>query len=444
VGLSAIATLSYAKDSPKARTLEVQRALVVCRHGDRTPAFWANNKIGFQTITPEEKEFWSDSNSTIIPTSEQVETWRRACPYNEKDVASVTGTLTLLGAAAHIANGIWVRRRYVHEFGLLPENLKAGDVLARSTPFPRCIQSAQNLLLGLYPMNHRTGTESPWKVIQTPIHTNNRGLEPMYGAWFATADGCPRIIQVIFELYDHLEKKKSAEDLALEERVRKEIGAEADGNLPLADAIRCGLQYKLPNGFGWDNDFAIKVRDYCWKTFMRRYECPEYNSLLVSEMLPELLEGLDPIGAESNVYKPQRQKLTVMLGHDAVPMLPLLLALGVWDGKWPDYASMLVLETVRCAQTGETYVRCIYNQEEKILPCAGPNGLCKWDDFVAMLKKVEVDYDKACKPKGNAPIRDVCAEAPGPVLLQDLHGGWGAHRFAAKGKGGVLSWHGVA
>ena len=84
VGLSAIATLSYAKDSPKARTLEVQRALVVCRHGDRTPAFWANNKIGFQTITPEEKEFWSDSNSTIIPTSEQVETWRDVARCSEE------------------------------------------------------------------------------------------------------------------------------------------------------------------------------------------------------------------------------------------------------------------------------------------------------------------------------------------------------------------------
>jgi hypothetical protein len=254
-GLSAVVACDA-----KEEKLVVKRALVVSRHGDRTPAFWATNKIGTQTITPEEKRFWSEDNATIIPSSEQIEAWRRASPYNEKNVCSVSGTLTLLGAAAQVANGIWLRRRYVHEFGLLPENLKEGDILARSTPFPRTIQSAQNLLLGLYPIEHRTTDDSPWEVMQTPIHTRNRGLEPMYGAWFATADGCPRVIQVIYELYDRLERSKSAEDVALEQRVRADIGAEADGNLPLADAIRCEQQYKLPNGFGWDQEFAIKVQ----------------------------------------------------------------------------------------------------------------------------------------------------------------------------------------
>ena len=101
------------------------------------------------------------------------------------------GTLTWLGAATHQANGLWLRDRYVAEHGLLPSTLAAGDVVARSTPFPRCVQSCQNLLLGLYPPEHRGGPGDDNHT--TPVGSTSRQHEPMYGVWYTNADDCPRM-----------------------------------------------------------------------------------------------------------------------------------------------------------------------------------------------------------------------------------------------------------
>jgi hypothetical protein len=101
---------------------------------------------------------------------------------------------------------------------------------------------------------------------------------------------------------------------------------------------------------GWSSEYATQVRDYCWRTFMERYRRTEFLSLLLYRIAPPLLEALRPIhllrdeseseaGAESN-----SAALTIFSGHDAVPVLPVLIGLGLWQGKWPDYSSLLALE----------------------------------------------------------------------------------------------------
>jgi hypothetical protein len=88
------------------------------------------------------------------------------------------------------------------------------------------------------------------------------------GAWFATAESCPRIMQVLYEVYTAQESVMSDDDKALEARVAAEIGCSPNSQLALADAIRCQQQYGLPLFAGWSHDFASKVRDYAWDTFM--------------------------------------------------------------------------------------------------------------------------------------------------------------------------------
>ena len=138
------------------------------------------------------------------------------------------GTLTWLGAAAHQANGLWLRQRYIEEHALLSSDLKDDSELAvRSTPFPRCAQSAQNLLLGLYPPSTRGGDAA--NPVQTPVATTTRGFESMYGVWFSNAESCPRMIQVLHEVYRAQHQWMSDDDKALEARVTAEIGMNPNG-----------------------------------------------------------------------------------------------------------------------------------------------------------------------------------------------------------------------
>jgi hypothetical protein len=176
---------AYSASPPRLRTLgekqpavTVERVVVLTRHGDRTPAAWATGEqIGTKIVADEEAQFWSLNNRAIIPSSDQITAWSLYAPWEESNAPSVTGTLTLLGAATQHANGLWLRERYIDQLKLLPARLNSADVTARSTPFPRCVQSCQKLLLGLYPPTSRPPPGSPG--CSTPIITNKRGVEPM-------------------------------------------------------------------------------------------------------------------------------------------------------------------------------------------------------------------------------------------------------------------------
>jgi hypothetical protein len=57
-------------------------------------------------------------------------------------------------------------------------------------------------------------------------------------------------------------------------------------------------------------------------------------------------------------------------------VLPLLCAWGVWDGRWPSYASLLALELYRDREGG-AYFRLVYGGKELVLPGCdnGEDGL---------------------------------------------------------------------
>ena len=79
----------------------------------------------------------------------------------------------------------------------------------------------------------------------------------------------------------------SNDDAALEARVLSEMDVNPNSNLLLADALRCQQQYGLPLMNGWSSEFATKVRDYCWDTFMQRYRHKEFNGLMMAQIMPE-------------------------------------------------------------------------------------------------------------------------------------------------------------
>ena len=133
------ARISFA-DQPRGACppLTVLRAIVLTRHGDRTPAGWADSRskpnpaFGNQSITEAEARFWKLNNASLIPSADAKDDWGKYCPVDESNFPSVTGTLTWLGAATQHANGVWLRERYIHQYPLLPETLADGVVLVNN------------------------------------------------------------------------------------------------------------------------------------------------------------------------------------------------------------------------------------------------------------------------------------------------------------------------
>lgn len=70
-------------------------------------------------------------------------------PLGADNTTGGRGQLTQKGASQLHNIGTTLRDRYVHQAGLLPRILNPADLAVRSTPVPRCYQSAAALLFGL-------------------------------------------------------------------------------------------------------------------------------------------------------------------------------------------------------------------------------------------------------------------------------------------------------
>jgi len=81
--------------------------------------------------------------------------------------------------------------------------------------------------------------------------------------------------------------------------------------------------------------------------------------------------------------------------HDTT-MAPLLLVLGLFDNKWPEFAADLAFELYR-DKNHDYYVRVLYKGEEKIIPkCASP--FCPLNKFKELVSEYFIDnWEKECK-----------------------------------------------
>ena len=70
----------------------------------------------------------------------------------------------------------------------------------------------------------------------------------------------------------------------------------------------------------------------------------EYAKLAMGPLWSEILENIRPI-INPDDRQPPPNRLALVSGHDTT-ILPLLVTLGpgVWDGQWPPYASMMIIE----------------------------------------------------------------------------------------------------
>ena len=156
-------------------TMTLRKAVVIHRHGDRTPisdfvvcpptsassTSTCTSTDSRQGILRSDGAFWEG----VVPTRVEARAWFATNPVIGPGRGGdadrwPAGQLTAAGGAQLRELGSVLRTRFVHETGLLPDTLVrsgagSATVLTRSTNFQRTRESAANLLNGLYPPESR-------------------------------------------------------------------------------------------------------------------------------------------------------------------------------------------------------------------------------------------------------------------------------------------------
>jgi hypothetical protein len=71
-------------------------------------------------------------------------------------------------------------------------------------------------------------------------------------------------------------------------------------------------------------------------------------------------------------------------------LVPVLCALGIYDGIWPPYASFLSLEILHLSSDpSQKYVRAIYNDDEKII-VGSDDVYCPYDVFFERFNRLSI------------------------------------------------------
>ncbi|KAI0096085.1 histidine phosphatase superfamily [Nemania sp. FL0031] len=162
--------------------LNLEQVHILMRHGERTPVVARFQNAG---LTP----YWpycsaAQRFSQLIMTAEDGSAWgsvawrrrfdttdpkEKPAPIqgavNESRGICMPGELTDKGRATSLAFGKQLRQLYVDQLGLLPKNLSdPGIVYARTTAYPRVLESVQQALYGLYPPSTYK-TSAPWDIV---------------------------------------------------------------------------------------------------------------------------------------------------------------------------------------------------------------------------------------------------------------------------------------
>lgn len=248
------------------------------------------------------------------------------------------GQLTRLGFEQHLRLGSLLRARYG---GFLPSVFRRSDnvLKVRSTQYDRTIASAEALLTGLFPPEHRAWGEEG----QIAIDIRHESRENMY----PRPDACPALLAFF--------KKLNA---------RRHFSFGPGKSFPAQELVTTADTlvlhgHPLPPGMDVYEIHRLAALDHAVV-----FGNSPASRLVIGNFLSELWSGL------RDAAEP---RLTVYSAHDTtlLPLLPLLGLLappGPGEGlKHPPCASALLLESYSDPATGAEYLGVLYNSRPLLL-----------------------------------------------------------------------------
>jgi len=122
------------------------------------------------------------------------------------------------------------------------------------------------------------------------------------------------------------------------------------------------------------------------------FQDPVALRLAIGPLWREIQDAHSKILENEESEAGKSHKLVIYSGHDTT-LMPMLISLNAFDGKWPEYSANLVIELLRSRDTGEPHVRFLYNDQVLKIPGCGGKA-CRYDEF----KNILADVSKEIQP----------------------------------------------
>ncbi|XP_058926822.1 lysophosphatidic acid phosphatase type 6 [Kogia breviceps] len=372
--------------------LELKMVQVVFRHGARSP---------LKALPRKEQVEWNPQLLEVPPQTRFDYTVTNLAggpkphspfdsQYHETTLKGgmFAGQLTKVGMQQMFALGERLRKNYVEDIPFLSPTFNPLEVFIRSTNIYRNLESTRCLLAGLF----QCQKEGP--II---IHTDEASSEVLYPNY-----------QNCRSLRERTRGRRQAaslqpgisEDL---KKVKEGMGiASSDGVdfLILLDNVAAEQVHSLPScptlkRFAW----MIEQRAVDTALYILQREDRESLQMAVGQFLhileSNLLKVVDPATPPGKT-----RKLYLYAAHD-VTLMPLLMALGIFDHKWPPFAVDLTMELYQHRESQEWFVQLYYRGEEQV-PKGCPDRLCPLDKFLNTMSIYTLSPEK---------YHTVCSEA---------------------------------
>lgn len=364
--------------------LELKMVQVVFRHGARSPLKPLPHKEQVEwppqllDIPPQTQFDYTVTNLTGGPKPHS--------PFDSQYQATIlkggtcAGQLTTVGMQQMFALGQRLRKSYVEDVPFLSPTYNPLEVFVRSTNIYRNLESTRCLLAGLFQCQKEgpivIHTDEASSEVLYPNYQNCRGLRERTRGRKAAASLQPGI----------------SEDL---KKVKEGIGiANSDGIdfFSLLDNMAAEQVHSLPSCPALRRfSRMIERRAVDSALYILRREDREGLQMAVGPFLhvleDNLLRSADPATPPGKT-----RKLYLYAAHD-VTLMPLLLALGIFDNKWPPFAVDLTIELYQHRETKEWFVQLYYGGEEQV-PRGCSDRLCPLDKFLSTMSRYTLSPDK--------------------------------------------------
>ncbi|XP_048874507.1 lysophosphatidic acid phosphatase type 6 [Brienomyrus brachyistius] len=362
--------------------LELKLVQVVFRHGARTPlksipdvleADWVPDLLKVPAHTQIDYVV-TDLEGGPRPSAPVEDGYR----VTKLHGGTYPGQLTSLGMQQLYDLGMRLRRSYIMDLPFLTASFSAAEVYVRSTNIMRTIESAKCLVAGLYQQKQDDAV---------PILTTDTENEILYPNYH----GC-KLLKVLigrqwaelFQLPDITADLKS---------IQAALGIQTEQRLDfihLRDNMVAREAHGLPCPAGlemWRSTVERRaVQMICHIYGVSR----EHLQLSIGPFLQVLLTNIED--RLKGTGSAQSRKLFLYSVHDTT-LMPCLMALGIFDAKWPPYAADLVLELYQHCETQEAFVKVSYLGQDKLIPgCSGV--YCPLQEFQGILSNFSLTLDR--------------------------------------------------
>ncbi|XP_077927892.1 prostatic acid phosphatase isoform X6 [Halichoerus grypus] len=290
-------------------------------------------------------------------------------PIKESSWPQGFGQLTQLGMEQHYELGQYIRKRY-RKF--LNESYKREQVYIQSTDVDRTLMSAMTNLAGLFPPEGISvwNPSLPWQPI--PVHTLSLSEDRLL---YLPFQDCPRFTEL---------KEETLKSTEFQKRLHP---------------YKSVHNFTLPS---WaTEDTMTKLKELSELSILSLYGIHKQKEksrlqggVLVSEILNHMKSATQP----SN-----RRKLVMYSAHDTT-VSGLQMALDVYNGLLPPYASCHIMELY--LEKGEYFVEMYYRNETQHEPypltlpgCTPSCSLMEFAELVAPV--IPQDWSTECMPTSN-------------------------------------------